>query len=414
MVTLDSDGTSESDNSSDGAEFGANGSNEDPYDEEYVAIYEHYDADGQLEIQQLPEWAIKRKIFLSHLDELLAILRARLLPDLPKCAKTFLGTTGAQYNIIAMQDKKGSVGEFVYLGVAKGLSACINPELHLNNVIELQVNVDELPLVKSGNQEFCPILCKVHCDIDVYEPFSAAIYFGELKAGDVNSHLAEFVDEINYLQRNGIEISGNHFHVTLKCFICDTPARAFLKSTVGHCERNACERCTVEGIRLEGRTVFPSVVAEERTDQLFRGRNQPDHHHEITPLLRIVPCLNMVSVFILDSMHLLYQGIMKELLAYWINHGVNKLSVTQRRELSRRMKLLECQVPCEFQRKPRSTDHIGEWKATELRCVLLYAGPVVLKDVLISKLYKHFLLLHVACRFLCSDQLCQRYWRLTK
>ena len=261
-VTMDSDDTSESDNSLDGAEFGANGSNEDPDDGEDVAIYEHYDADGQLEIQQLRKWAIKRKIFSSHLDELLAILRPRLLPDLPKCAKTFLGTTGAQYNIIAMQDKKGSVGEFVYLGLAKGLSACINPDLHLNNVIDLQVNVDEIPLVKSGNQEFCPILCKVHCDIDVYEPFPAAIYFGESKPGDLNSYLAEFVDEINYLQRNGIEISGNHFHVTLKCFICDTPARAFMKSTVGHGGRNACERCTVEGIRLEGRTVFPSVIAE--------------------------------------------------------------------------------------------------------------------------------------------------------
>ena len=116
---------------------------------------------------------------------------------------------------------------------------------------------------------------------------------------------------MNHLQRNGIEISGNHSHVTLKCFICDTPAHAFLKSTVGHVGRNACERFTVEGIRLEGRTVFPPVVAEERKDESFRGRNQPDHHHEITPLLRIVPCLNMVSVFVLDSMHLLYQGIMK-------------------------------------------------------------------------------------------------------
>ena len=122
----------------------------------------------------------------------------------------------------------------------------------------------------------------------------------------------------------------------------------------------------------------------------------------------------MVSVFVLDSMHLLYQGIMKKLLEYWINHGVHKLSVTQRRELSRRMKLLKRQVPCEFQRKPRSTDHIGKLKATELCFFLLYAGPVVLKDVLISKLYKHFLLFHVACRFLCSDQLCQRYWRLAK
>lgn len=277
------------------------------------------------------------------------------------------------------------------------------------------MNVDEVPLVKSGYQEFCPILCKVHCDPDVYQPFPAAIYFGESKPGDLDSYLAHFIDEINQLHRNGIEISGNHFDVTLKCFICDTPARAFLKSTVGHCGKNACERCTAEGIRLEGRTVFPSVDAEERTDESFRGRNQADHHRGITALLRIMPFLNMICVFLLDSMHLLYEGIMKKLLEYWLDRGVNKLNVTQRQELSRRMKLLKRQVPCEFnQRKPRSTDYIGKWKATKYRFFSLYGGPLVLKDILISRLYKHFLLLHVACRILCSDKLCQRYCQLAK
>ena len=356
----------------------------------------------------------KKKKNLSHLDELLGILRPTLIPELPKCAKTFLGTSGAQYNIIQMMDKKGSMGEFTYFGIAKGLKMCINVDLHPDNEIQLQINVDEVPLVKSGYQEFCPILCKVHCNPNVYEPFPVAIYFGELKPADVNLFLDEFVKEINDVQRNGIEISGNHFNIKLKCFICDTPARAFLKSTVGHGGKNACERCTVQGVRLEGRTVFLSADAEERTDQSFRTRQQADHHHAFTALLRIVPFLNIIAVFVLDSMHLLYQGIMKKLLVYWIDHGINKLHVTKRQELSRRMKLLKQQVPCEFQRKPRSTDKFAKWKATELRFFLLYAGPVVLKNVLVSKLYEHFLLFHVACRLLCSDKHCAKYCRLAK
>ena len=125
------------------------------------------------------------------------------------------------------------------------------------------------------------------------------------------------------------------------------PARAFLKSTVGHVGKNACERCTVQGVRLDGRTVFPSADAEERTDQSFRARDQADHHHGFTALLRIVPSLNIIVVSVLDSMHLLYQGIMKKLLEYWIDHGVNKLHVTKRQKLSRRMELLKQQVPCE-------------------------------------------------------------------
>ena len=377
-----------------------------------MAVYN--DANGHPEIQQLREWAIKRKIHLSHMDDLLAIFRVRLLPDLPKTAKTFLGTTGAQYNIIPMQDNKGSMGEFVYFGVAKGLKACINAYLHPDNNIELQINADGLPLTKSGFDTFWPILCKVHCNPDVYQPFPIAIYSGDSKPADVNLYLAEFVDEISNLQRTGIEIDGNHFHVRIKCFICDTPARALLKSTIGHTGTNACERCTVQGIRLEGRTVFPVVNAAERTDESFRGRNQANHHHDITALLRIVPFLNMIAIFVLDSMHLLYQGMMKKLLQYWIEYGTNRLNATQRNELSRRMKLLKKQVTCEYQRKPRSTDHLAKWKATQFRFFALYAGPIVLKDILISTLYQHFLLFHVACRILCSDKLCKKYWRRAK
>lgn len=74
-------------------------------EDERVVVY--YDEDRQSEIQQLREWALEHKIFLSYIDELLAILRVRLLTDLPKCAKTFLGTAGASYNIVPMLDKKG-------------------------------------------------------------------------------------------------------------------------------------------------------------------------------------------------------------------------------------------------------------------------------------------------------------------
>ena len=363
----------------------------------------------QPEVQQLRQWATKNKIYLSHLDELLAILRVRLIPDLPKSAKAFLRTTKAQYNIIPMPDSKGSMGEFVYFGVAKGLIECVNDDLHPNNLIELQINVDGVPLVKSGYQEFWPILCKVHCDADLYEPYPVAVYFGESKPASLDSYLNLFIEEINNLQRDGIEISGKHFAVTIKCFICDTPARSFLKCTIGHLGINACERCTVEGVRVENRTVYPDTNSEERTDASFRGSHQPSHHTGISPLLRILPFLNMIHIFVLDFMHLCCQGIMKKLLEYWIVAGVNKFNVAQRHELSRRMELLKKQIPYEFQRKPRSTNCIGKWKATELRFFLLYCGPVVLKDVLLSKLYKHFLLLHVSCRILCSEKYCKKY-----
>lgn len=122
----------------------------------------------------------------------------------------------------------------------------------------------------------------------------------------------------------------DHFEVSIKCFVCDTPARAFLKCTVGHKSKYACERCTVDGGSLEGRTIYESVDAAERTNASFRNQTQPLHHKGVSPLLRIMPSLNMIFIFVLDSMHLLYQGIIKKLLDYWFEKGASRLNVSDR------------------------------------------------------------------------------------
>lgn len=52
-------------------------------------------------------------------------------------------------------------------------------------------------------------------------------------------------------------------------FICDAPARAFLKCTKGHNAYYACERCTIKG-RWNGRVVFS--LNDERNTQLFGSK----------------------------------------------------------------------------------------------------------------------------------------------
>ena len=42
-------------------------------------------------------------------------------------------------------------------------------------------NFDGMPLDKSGNLEFWPILVKVHFQPDIYEPYPAAIFNGTSK-----------------------------------------------------------------------------------------------------------------------------------------------------------------------------------------------------------------------------------------
>ena len=195
-----------------------------------------------------------------------------------------------------------------------------------------------------------------------------------------------------------------------KCFICDTPARAFLKCTVGHTGKYVCERCTVVGRKQEGTTVYPLLNSRERTDESFRRMRQPGHHHEPSPLLRVRPQIDMVFSFVLDFMHLCLIGIMKKLIEWWLSGDLNvRLGARMKQELSKRMEDLKKFVPSEFQRKTRLTVYHLRWKATEFRFFLLYCGPIVLKNILVPRLYKHFLLLHTACRILCCGRLCHRY-----
>lgn len=133
----------------------------------------------------------------------------------------------------------------------------------------------------------------------------------------MNAYFDEFVAEINKLQKNGILIENQRFNVKIHCFICDIPARAFIKGTKGHSGLCCCERCTTEGRKENNVTQFPFIDSEERTDLSFRRQSQRRHHNYKSPLLKIKPPINMILMFVLDYMHLLCEGIMRRLMFSW-------------------------------------------------------------------------------------------------
>ena len=63
-----------------------------------------------------------------------------------------------------------------------------------------------------------------------------------------------------------------------------------------------------------------------------------------------------------------------------------------------------------FTRKPRGTDELAHWKATEYRTFLLYLGPLALKNLLLDEKYAHFLLFHTAMYILVSPAGRQPEW----
>lgn len=153
--------------------------------------------------------------------------------------------------------------------------------------------------------------------------------------------------------------------------------------------------------------------SQARLDEDFRSNTFGQHIKGHSPLLELN--IGLVSNFVLDPMHLVYLGVMRRLINYWIEGKRQfKLSKTSISEINNRLASLKKHIPCEFGRKIRTFKDIKRWKAVEFRFFLLYCGILVLQNVLNSSMYKHFLLLHVSIFVLCSKTLTDKYFSVAK
>jgi hypothetical protein len=89
---------------------------------------------------------------------------------------------------------------------------------------------------------------------------------------------------------------------------------------------------------------------------------------------------------------------MRQLLKLW----TKDFGVTCERFCNEQLKIRDY-ISNEFVRKPtKFTKDYTAFKATELRQIMLYTGPILLKNLLHETCYNNFLLIHMAIRILCS------------
>ena len=129
--------------------------------------------------------------------------------------------------------------------------------------------MDGVPLFKSSLQQFCPILVSVENLVDV---FIVSIFYGNSKRNPLNDFLADFINEMKILKNDGLVITANKtITVSIKCFVCDAPARAFLKCVVNHTGYSSCERCEIKG-EWNGRVTFNGNSEQNLcTDEKFNN-----------------------------------------------------------------------------------------------------------------------------------------------
>lgn len=355
--------------------------------------------------QNLKQWALSENITSQAINSLLKILHP-IFNNLPTDYRSLLSTPRETKSI------KLNNGNMIYLGVENRLLQIISKikdsmRLH---TIKLQINIDGLPLFKSSNCEIYPILglCR---DLNA-SPFPIAIFSGTGKPDPIDTFLKNFIEEMKILNNVGIEFNGNKIKVTLECFVCDAPARAYLKQVVGHNSKHGCEKCTIIGNYENHRVNFACHLLHPlRQNEDFY--NKTDNFHIKYDKVNLLKELNVdfISQIPIEPMHLIYLGVVKRLLINYLIEGKskNKLSQKMITEINVRSMQIKNYIPCEFARKPRKLDEVKRWKATEFRLFLLYTGPILLYNILHKSNYKHFLLLHCAVFILNNESLVNTY-----
>jgi len=262
-----------------------------------------------------------------------------------------------------------------------------------------QLNIDGVPLFKSSNGQFWPILGKLVTP-SLGQPFVIGIFYGESKPKDLE-FLNEFVEDYKRVMEQGIQYDGITLRCSVSAVISDAPARAFIKNVKGHTSYSACERCVQSGV-WNGKMTFPEVNAGKRTNVSFDELSDEDHHRGTSPMSNLG--IGMVSQFVLDYMHLVCLGVVRRLICLWLTGPVSGIFQLRARTVTDISELRKY-LPCEFARKPRSLLEWQRWKATEFRQFLLYTGPVCLLSKLPDVVYNNFMLLFVGIFILLESHL---------
>lgn len=348
-------------------------------------------------------WAVKHNITLSALSDIMQILHP-LIPSLPKDPRTLLKTQ-TTYDVTELP----SGGFYYHLGVKTAVVSKITENIAYatdNPHIRMQLNIDGLPLFKSTNGQFWPILGRLENYLND-EPFIIGLYYGVTKPKSVDEYLTDFVREMGILERDGFDHAGLHFDISISSVICDTPARAFVKCVKSHSGYSGCDKCIQVG-RWNGKMTFPETNACARDDEAFNEMRDEDHHKDISPLSALN--IGMVSQFPIDYMHLVCLGVMRRLINLWIRGPLRcRLGSNIIDQISNALVGVKGWIPREFARKPRSLREIDRWKATELRQFLLYTGPVILSGRVDDAIFKNFMLFNVGIQLLVNPSLCEQY-----
>ncbi|XP_065671445.1 uncharacterized protein LOC136089405 [Hydra vulgaris] len=299
----------------------------------------------------LYEWSLEYCIKDDALNALLFHLN-KFTPSIPKCRQT-LQKSLQKVNVLYV-----SGGDYIYLGVESAIDYYIST-VGNKEKLDLVVSIDGAPMYNSKNPSIWPILITINRK----RPHAVAIWHGQGKPNNLDEYFKDFILEMKKLQINGYK----QLQVTIKAFVCDAPARAFVKCIIGHSGYHSCERCIAVGAQKDGVRLL-KTTALLCTDMAFKNNLYKKEGHQLESLSLFVQLsFPMVTGFPLDYMHLVCLGVVKKPLINWCKSPqCIRIIQSVKDSISNELINLQSYTPSNFQCRPHSLNELEKWKSNRV------------------------------------------------
>ncbi|CAF4153181.1 unnamed protein product [Rotaria sp. Silwood2] len=206
--------------------------------------------------------------------------------------------------------------------------------------------------------------------------------------------LNKIVDNIKLLIATGINVVIKdeiiHFSLNVQLFNGDLPARAKVNRMVNHNGFYACSRCLFEGERClypcGNHTIykwedFVRTAPRQRTQEHINvcAQQIDSVNKNIYGVIGVSPISSIISIpqqSVFDYFHLVFEIHFRFLLTEWYDRIKQNATVI----VLINKYLDEICYPHSFNRQPRGFQNYSKWKASELRCFMIYTAlPVLVK-----------------------------------
>lgn len=233
----------------------------------------------------------------------------------------------------------------------------------------------------------------------------AGLYYGVEKPNFLH-YFVPLNDEFNLISKDGLIINSRCFRFNITHAVLDLPAKSAVQCVVQYNGYNACYYCehpgekTKKGVRY---TYLPENHPNRSHRKMITDMQKSlEAETPINGIKGLSPMVgfknfDLVSSFVIDYMHAIPLGVVKNLIGFWWDTENFKepfyILPKYKKIINQRIAAIKA---CRFtNRKIEPLCHYSKFKASQFRDFLLYYYPI-LDGFLNKKYYNHFRLLSSA------------------